>query len=131
VNALQDGQAVLVDVVPGDHPVLDGEVESTADGVGPVGGLHRLADVTEHHGVAAVDLDPRCHPAPLPVQGGERTEVVGDPVRIPLGQAAAQRTPHLTSIAEATWNQHALEIRYPRWAEPHEISRVVQPTAWS
>jgi predicted DNA-binding transcriptional regulator YafY len=39
----------------------------------------------------------------------------------------AERTPHLTSIAEATWNQRAVEIRYLRWAEPHEISRVVQP----
>jgi predicted DNA-binding transcriptional regulator YafY len=45
----------------------------------------------------------------------------------PSWYADAERIPHLAPIAEATWNQRALEIRYLRWAEPHEITRTVQP----
>jgi predicted DNA-binding transcriptional regulator YafY len=39
----------------------------------------------------------------------------------------AEHTPHLALIADATWNQHAVRIRYFRWAEPHEVTRTVRP----
>ncbi|MFJ8818976.1 helix-turn-helix transcriptional regulator [Amycolatopsis thermoflava] len=39
----------------------------------------------------------------------------------------ADDTPHLAAIAGAVWNRHPARIRYLRWAEPHETSRVVEP----
>jgi predicted DNA-binding transcriptional regulator YafY len=36
-------------------------------------------------------------------------------------------TPHLNTVAAAVWNQHPLRVRYMRWAQPHEITRTVQP----
>jgi predicted DNA-binding transcriptional regulator YafY len=36
-------------------------------------------------------------------------------------------TPHLNTVAAAVWSQQALRMHYMRWAEPHEITRVVQP----
>ncbi|WP_284742837.1 helix-turn-helix transcriptional regulator [Amycolatopsis sp. RTGN1] len=46
---------------------------------------------------------------------------------LPPWYLGTERTPHLAPIADATWNQHAVKIRYLRWAEPHEITRTVQP----
>ncbi|RKT85369.1 Predicted DNA-binding transcriptional regulator YafY, contains an HTH and WYL domains [Saccharopolyspora antimicrobica] len=39
----------------------------------------------------------------------------------------ADRTPHLTAVADAVWNDRTVRMRYLRWAEPHETSRTVQP----
>ncbi|WP_040406723.1 helix-turn-helix transcriptional regulator [Amycolatopsis nigrescens] len=39
----------------------------------------------------------------------------------------ADRTPRLSALADAVWNDHAVRIRYLRWAEPHEITRTVEP----
>jgi predicted DNA-binding transcriptional regulator YafY len=46
---------------------------------------------------------------------------------LPPWYLGSERTPHLAVIADATWNEHALRIRYLRWAEPHEIARTVEP----
>jgi predicted DNA-binding transcriptional regulator YafY len=46
---------------------------------------------------------------------------------LPPWYFGTERTPHLAAIADATWNQHAVQIRYLRWAEPHETTRTVQP----
>ncbi|MCR6484059.1 YafY family transcriptional regulator [Amycolatopsis sp. OK19-0408] len=46
---------------------------------------------------------------------------------LPPWYLGAERTPHLAPIAEATWNQRAVRIRYLRWAEPQEITRAVEP----
>ncbi|OXM65357.1 helix-turn-helix transcriptional regulator [Amycolatopsis vastitatis] len=48
-------------------------------------------------------------------------------VDLPSWYLRAERPPHLAPIADATRDRHALRIRYLRWAEPHEISRTVQP----
>ncbi|WP_228002078.1 helix-turn-helix transcriptional regulator [Nocardia australiensis] len=39
----------------------------------------------------------------------------------------SDRTPHLSSVADAVWNSRAVRMRYLRWAEPHEITRTVKP----
>ena len=39
----------------------------------------------------------------------------------------ADSTPHLGVVAEAVWNQRAIRIRYLRWAEPQEVTRVIEP----
>jgi predicted DNA-binding transcriptional regulator YafY len=36
-------------------------------------------------------------------------------------------TPHLNTVAAAVWNQQTVKMHYMRWAEPYEITRVVQP----
>jgi predicted DNA-binding transcriptional regulator YafY len=36
-------------------------------------------------------------------------------------------TPHLTTVADAVWNNRTVRMRYRRWAEPHEITRTVEP----
>jgi predicted DNA-binding transcriptional regulator YafY len=46
---------------------------------------------------------------------------------LPPWYLGAEQTPHLAPVAAATWNQHAVRIRYLRWAKPHEITRTVQP----
>jgi predicted DNA-binding transcriptional regulator YafY len=39
----------------------------------------------------------------------------------------AERTPHLPAVADAVWNNRLLRMRYFRWAEPHEVTRTVEP----
>ena len=46
---------------------------------------------------------------------------------LPPWYAEAEDVPHLAMLADATRDQHAVRIRYLRWAEPHEITRSVQP----
>ncbi|MFF7247302.1 helix-turn-helix transcriptional regulator [Embleya sp. NPDC008237] len=45
----------------------------------------------------------------------------------PAWYGADDHTPHLTEVADAVWNRRRLRIRYLRWAEPHENTRVVDP----
>ncbi|MDQ7805173.1 YafY family protein [Amycolatopsis sp. A133] len=67
--------------------------------------------------------------AALPAELRGRAGRVADRFHLdlPPWYLGADRTPHLAPIAAATWNQHVLRIRYLRWAEPHEITRTVQP----
>jgi predicted DNA-binding transcriptional regulator YafY len=46
---------------------------------------------------------------------------------LPPWYLGTERTPRLAPIAGATWDQRTLRIRYLRWAEPHEITRTVEP----
>jgi predicted DNA-binding transcriptional regulator YafY len=39
----------------------------------------------------------------------------------------AEPTPHLAAAATAVWEQRLLNMRYLRWAEPHEVDKVVAP----
>ncbi len=39
----------------------------------------------------------------------------------------ADQAPHLATVAEAVWNQSIVRIRYFRWAEPHRITRDIEP----
>ncbi|MFB9686563.1 helix-turn-helix transcriptional regulator [Amycolatopsis plumensis] len=67
--------------------------------------------------------------AALPAELRGRAGRVADRFHLdlPPWYVGAERTPHLAPIADATWNQQVLRIRYLRWAEPHEITRTVQP----
>ncbi|WP_328606925.1 YafY family transcriptional regulator [Amycolatopsis sp. NBC_00345] len=67
--------------------------------------------------------------AALPAELRDRAGRVADRFHLdtPSWYHDAEQTPHLAVIADATWNQHAVRIRYLRWTEPHEITRTVQP----
>ncbi|MDX3195902.1 WYL domain-containing protein [Streptomyces sp. MN03-5084-2B] len=84
-------------------------MQCAAGGVGPAGRLHRLAA--------------------LPAELRGRAGRVADRFHLdlPPWYAGAERPPHLAPIADAAWNQRVLRIHYLRWAEPHEITRTVQP----
>lgn len=45
----------------------------------------------------------------------------------PSWYGVADPTPHLAEVADAVWNRRRLRIRYLRWAEPSETTRVVDP----
>ncbi|GAB3244416.1 helix-turn-helix transcriptional regulator [Kineosporia babensis] len=38
-----------------------------------------------------------------------------------------EREPCLAALADATWNQRVVRLRYLRWAKPHEVTRTVEP----
>lgn len=38
-----------------------------------------------------------------------------------------EATPHLTEVADAVWNERRLHIGYLRWAQPHAVTRTVDP----
>lgn len=38
-----------------------------------------------------------------------------------------EAAPHLTMVANAVWNSRRLQLRYLRWAEPHVVTRTVDP----
>ncbi len=67
--------------------------------------------------------------AALPAELRDRASHIADRFHLdsPPWYGDTEHTPHLASIADATWNQHAARIRYLRWAEPHEITRTVEP----
>ncbi|WP_280235928.1 helix-turn-helix transcriptional regulator [Nocardia cyriacigeorgica] len=67
--------------------------------------------------------------AALPADLRERVSRIADRFHLdsPPWYGDTEHVPHLASIADATWNQHAVRIRYLRWAEPHEITRTVEP----
>ncbi|MFJ1545069.1 helix-turn-helix transcriptional regulator [Streptomyces sp. NPDC088246] len=35
--------------------------------------------------------------------------------------------PYLNAVADAVWNNRTVRMRYLRWAEPHEVTRTVEP----
>lgn len=39
------------------------------------------------------------------------------------------QSPHLAAIADAVWNQRRVQVRYRRWKEPTEVTRVLEPYA--
>ncbi|MFE3258630.1 helix-turn-helix transcriptional regulator [Nocardia sp. NPDC059091] len=39
----------------------------------------------------------------------------------------AEPTPHLTTVADAVWNERALRFTYIRWATPHLVTRTTEP----
>lgn len=67
--------------------------------------------------------------AALPPELAEHARVVGERVHLDTSTwyRAPDDLPHLTTIAEATWSQRVVEIRYRRWHEPREVSRSVAP----
>jgi predicted DNA-binding transcriptional regulator YafY len=67
--------------------------------------------------------------AALPAELREQADLVRQRFHhdAPSWYAGAEQAPHLTAVAEAVWNQHQVAMRYYRWAEPHEITRTVDP----
>ncbi|WP_370968785.1 helix-turn-helix transcriptional regulator [Amycolatopsis sp. cg9] len=67
--------------------------------------------------------------AALPAQLRDRAGRIADRFHLdlPPWYLGTEPIPHLAPIAAATWNQRGLRIRYLRWAEPHEITRTVEP----
>lgn len=39
----------------------------------------------------------------------------------------ADSPPHLPAVADATWRQCRVRLRYERWEAPHEVTRTVEP----
>lgn len=92
--------------------------------------LAQLPAAADHLGLtAAAATAQRKLMAALPAGLRSRATRVADRFHLdlPPWYLGAERPPHLGPIAEATWHRRVLRIRYLRWAEPHEISRTVQP----
>ncbi|MEU5849508.1 helix-turn-helix transcriptional regulator [Saccharopolyspora shandongensis] len=67
--------------------------------------------------------------AALPAELRDRAERITGRFHLdaPAWYRGADRTPHLTEVADAVWNNCVVRMRYLRWAEPHETTRIVQP----
>ncbi|WP_083959491.1 helix-turn-helix transcriptional regulator [Streptoalloteichus hindustanus] len=67
--------------------------------------------------------------AALPGELRERAERISERFHLdaPSWYRDGDRTPHLTVVADAVWNQRVIRMRYERWAEPHTVSRTVEP----
>ncbi|WP_456300282.1 helix-turn-helix transcriptional regulator [Saccharopolyspora indica] len=67
--------------------------------------------------------------AALPADLRDRSGRIADRFHLdtPAWYDDADRTPHLTEVADAVWHDRTVRMRYLRWAEPHETSRTVQP----
>ncbi|MFJ7495716.1 helix-turn-helix transcriptional regulator [Streptomyces sp. NPDC097727] len=67
--------------------------------------------------------------ASLPAELRDRASRIAERFHLdaPAWYRERDRAPHLSAVAEAVWNNRAVQVRYLRWAEPREITRVVEP----
>jgi predicted DNA-binding transcriptional regulator YafY len=67
--------------------------------------------------------------ASLPAELRDRAGQVAERFHLdaPSWYRDAEHIPHLTAVANAVWNQLTVRMRYLRWAQPQEITRVVEP----
>ncbi|WP_158895971.1 helix-turn-helix transcriptional regulator [Amycolatopsis anabasis] len=67
--------------------------------------------------------------AALPVELRDRAGRISERFHLdaPSWYRDGDHTPHLTTVADAVWNQREVRMRYERWAAPHEVTRTVQP----
>ncbi|WP_407288717.1 helix-turn-helix transcriptional regulator [Streptomyces sp. BP-8] len=67
--------------------------------------------------------------ASLPAELRDRASRIAERFHLdaPAWYRESDRAPHLSAVAEAVWNNRAVRVRYLRWAEPREITRVVEP----
>ncbi|MER6914805.1 YafY family protein [Streptomyces sp. NPDC000594] len=67
--------------------------------------------------------------AALPAELRDRAGRIAERFHLdaPAWYREGDRAPHLSAVAEAVWNDRAVRVRYVRWAEPREITRVVEP----
>ncbi|HEY3687929.1 MAG TPA: YafY family protein [Streptosporangiaceae bacterium] len=67
--------------------------------------------------------------AALPAELRDRAGRVAERFHLdaPAWYRDAESTPHLAGVAGAVWDERAVRVRYLRWAEPHEVTRVVEP----
>ncbi|MCW2913352.1 MAG: YafY family transcriptional regulator [Actinomycetia bacterium] len=67
--------------------------------------------------------------ASLPAELRDRAGQIAERFHLdaPAWYRDGDRPPHLSAVADAVWNNRAVRMRYLRWAEPHEITRTVEP----
>jgi predicted DNA-binding transcriptional regulator YafY len=67
--------------------------------------------------------------AALPAELRDRAGRIAERFHLdaPAWYRDADRTPHLTTVADAVWNNRVVRMRYFRWAAPHEVTRAVEP----
>ncbi|MFD8562984.1 helix-turn-helix transcriptional regulator [Streptosporangium canum] len=67
--------------------------------------------------------------ASLPAELRDRASRIAERFHLdaPAWYRESDRAPHLSAVAEAVWNNRSVRVRYLRWAEPREITRVVEP----
>ncbi|WP_323180757.1 helix-turn-helix transcriptional regulator [Streptomyces atratus] len=67
--------------------------------------------------------------ASLPAELRDRAGRIAERFHLdaPAWYRESERASHLGTVAEAVWNNRAVRVRYLRWAEPHEITRTVEP----
>jgi predicted DNA-binding transcriptional regulator YafY len=67
--------------------------------------------------------------ASLPAELRDRAGRVAERFHLdaPAWYRKGDRAPYLSAVAGAVWNNRAVRMRYLRWAEPREITRIVEP----
>ncbi|MEU1729125.1 YafY family protein [Nonomuraea sp. NPDC005692] len=65
----------------------------------------------------------------LPTELRDRAERFAERFHLdaPPWYGEEDRTPYLTAVADAVWGERVVRMRYFRWAEPHEVTRAVEP----
>ncbi|MES9507711.1 YafY family protein [Streptomyces sp. NPDC000609] len=105
---------------------LTGLTADEADSLFLTGLPAAAADLGRGTAVTAVQLKLM---ASLPAELRDRAGRIAERFHLdaPAWYREGDRAPHLSAVAEAVWNDRAVRMRYLRWAEPHEITRVVEP----
>jgi predicted DNA-binding transcriptional regulator YafY len=67
--------------------------------------------------------------ASLPTQLRDRAARITERFHLdaPAWYRDGDRTPHLSAVADAVWNNRTVRMRYQRWTQPREITRTVEP----
>ncbi|MFI6482989.1 helix-turn-helix transcriptional regulator [Nonomuraea sp. NPDC050663] len=67
--------------------------------------------------------------AALPLELRDRAERIQERFHLdaPGWYRERDELPFLPAVAEAVWNQRAIEVRYRRWAPPHLVNRRLEP----
>lgn len=113
-------------LVDGYHTRLTGLTAGEADSLFLTGLPAAAADLGLGASVTAAQLKLT---AALPPELRDRAGRVAERFHLdaPSSYRDADDAPHLATVAAAVWDQSTVRIRYLRWAEPHRITREVQP----
>uniref|UniRef100_A0AAU3H310 YafY family transcriptional regulator n=1 Tax=Streptomyces sp. NBC_01401 TaxID=2903854 RepID=A0AAU3H310_9ACTN len=105
---------------------LTGLTADEADSLFLTGLPTAAADLGLGSVVAAVQLKLM---ASLPSELRDRAAQIAERFHLdaPAWYREGDRAPHLSEVAGAVWSNRTMRMRYLRWAEPHEITRVVEP----
>lgn len=105
---------------------LTGLTADEADSLFLTGLPTAAADLGRGAAVTAVQLKLM---ASLPAELRDRAGRIAERFHLdaPAWYREGDRAPRLGEVAEAVWNDRAVRMRYLRWAEPREITRVVEP----
>ena len=122
-EAGHDGGYQLVD---GYRTQLTGFTEGEAESLFLTGLPAAAADLGLGATVTAAQLKLM---AALPAELRDRAGRVAERFHLdaPSWYREADATPYLPTVAAAVWRQRVLRMRYLRWAEPQEVTRIVAP----